>query len=149
MADSAYENVFLAVLSMDTYMRDWRGLTTKDLTNLASTDQIGTATVEQNSSVLGNVVQGGRLDEADQFFAQAYSDPTYGTIISYRGILGDISAVFNAVSIAGGAIPANVGLAALFYQKVVASLGGPTPFTADVTFTGHSLGGALAGIVSS
>jgi hypothetical protein len=91
MTDSAYENVFLAVLSMDTYMRDWRGLATKDLTNLASTDQIGTATVEQNSSVLGNAVQGGRLDEADQFFAQAYSDPTYGTIISYRGILGNIS----------------------------------------------------------
>jgi hypothetical protein len=41
-----------------------------------------------------------------------------------------------------------VQLAAQFYQTITSGLG-VSPFAANVTFTGHSLGGALAGIVSS
>jgi hypothetical protein len=141
------EDVLLAVLAMDTYMRDWRKLA-NNLTNGLG-DQIGNATVGKDSRILVAGSDGGRSDQANQFFAQAYSDSTYGTIVSYRGI-GSPGEFTNATGIAYGNISVRVEMAAQFYQKIAADLpGSPTPFAANVTFTGHSMGGALAGIISS
>jgi hypothetical protein len=69
MTTSAYEDVLLAVLSLDAYLRDSRKVAQRFLPNLGN--QIGTATVLASSDskdITGN-----------QFFAEAYSDSTYGT----------------------------------------------------------------------
>ena len=147
-----YRDVFLAVLSMDVYMRDWQNLQA-NLPNPVT--QIGDATVGMNSADFGTVdglENSMRLDQDAQFFGQSYTDD--GTIIiSYKGIAG-ISEIFNALGIANGSITPRVVLAAAFYQNVVDA----TPqgggffqqyFDADAIFTGHSMGGALAGIVST
>ncbi|TMK42456.1 MAG: hypothetical protein E6G70_24570, partial [Alphaproteobacteria bacterium] len=137
-----YEDVFLAVLSMDTYMRDSSD-SIANLSNLKDQSALGNATIERDStSFLIN-------DQATGFFAQSYVDPNYGTIISYRGIPGlSLSEVLSPLNIARGAIDSTIQLAAQFYQQVTA-LSGATPFTANAIFTGHSEGGALAGIISS
>ena len=137
-----YEDVFLAVLSMDTYMRDSSD-SIANLSNLKDQSALGNATIERDStSFLIN-------DQATGFFAQSYVDPNYGTIISYRGIPGlSLSEVLSPLNIARGAIDSTIQLAAQFYQQVTA-LSCATPFTANAIFTGHSEGGALAGIISS
>lgn len=121
-------DLMLAVLSMDAYSQEKQN--------------IGTAVV--NTTV---VLPSGSLPAG--FFAKAY---TYegSTVISYRGtdigwaIAND---VLNGWAGGVGIETTQAGLAAQFYQSVVGSAA--FPYATSVTFTGHSLGGGLAGVMGS
>jgi hypothetical protein len=85
-------------------------------------------------------------DQGSGFAAYAY---TYNgeTIISFRGTDGYY--VGDAWYGWGGGVGAETtqaGLAAQFYQSVFGSAA--FPFSTNVTFTGHSLGGGLAGLLA-
>jgi hypothetical protein len=146
--------LFLAILSMDSYNRGYgTGLTFKK----AST-QIGKA---QIITFPNNVSTGW---EAAGFYALAYNMTgvagfTSGErVISYRGTnfdYGDsVSAFFNSPlvrdalygwTVGAGLLTSQAGLALQFYRAVVGE--NADRFAANVTLTGHSLGGGLAGFV--
>lgn len=74
------KDLFLAILSMDAYNRDY-GAGIGGLGGEGS--QIGTATLLKDSSILADE-SCLRLVKASGFYAIAY-DTAYGTVISYRG----------------------------------------------------------------
>jgi Ca2+-binding RTX toxin-like protein len=140
-------DLFLAVLTMDSYNQGYgKGI---DI----GTQQIGNASVI--SSTLTNTAD----------FNIGFSATSYNwngqTIISYRGtdsIFGASvsggSDLDNGYGIAIGNPLAPQALSAVnFYKATLDSLGlsgsGSTnPYTANVTFVGHSLGGGLAGLMA-
>jgi hypothetical protein len=95
---------------------------------------------------IGNANVTNRSEDGFGFYANSY---TYNgeTIISFRGsdgyIVGDAWYGWGA---GVGAETTQAGLAAQFYQSVVGSAA--FPFSTNVTFTGHSLGGGLAGLLA-
>jgi hypothetical protein len=119
------QDLMLAVLAMDAY-------NTKG--------SVGTA-VNLNIFISPEMLAAG-------FSAQAY---TYNgeTIISFRGTdpgWAAVNDIFNGWSGGAGVQSTQAGLAAQFYQSVVGSAA--FPFSTNVTFTGHSLGGGLAGLLA-
>lgn len=143
-----------AILSMDAYNRGYEeGIT---LTGSA----IGNATITKDSLVLGTTVVNGqnvRDDQAAGFYAVAY-EYNGQKVISYRGT-DDKSLSLNPVDLyrpdlwngygtgAGSAQSQQAELAFLFYQDV-AGVGADVK-KANISLTGHSLGGGLAGLVAS
>jgi Ca2+-binding RTX toxin-like protein len=116
-------DLMLAVLSMDSYSNDRQN--------------IGTATLLP--SILPNDAG---------FYAKAY---TYNgeTIISYRGTDGGWAAandILNGWGGGAGYAPTQASLAAEFYRAVIGA--NASPYAGNVTFTGHSLGGGLAGLMA-
>lgn len=141
-----------AILSMDSYNRGYDAGIVFGInpgSNNYSVDaqgtQIGKITINRNSSDL--------LQDTDApigFYALSY-DYNGETIIAYRGT-NDVDGIPNPVtdldvyhgwSLGGGATDSQQGLKAVdFYNQVVAA------GASNVTLTGHSLGGGLAGYVA-
>ncbi|MGH9875698.1 MAG: hypothetical protein ACRD9S_24845, partial [Pyrinomonadaceae bacterium] len=132
-------DLFLAVLAMDSYNRGYNsGI--DDLSNDNVGTQLGSAVI------IGNADDPAGTARAASFYAVAYQ--WHGeTIISFRGT-DDTSFNFSPTDISAwlggiGSQTGQAGLAAQFYRDI-----SPTN-NPDVTFTGHSLGGGLAGLMGS
>jgi hypothetical protein len=147
-------DLFLAILSMDSYNRGY-GIGLNGLGGKGS--RIGTATVGEDALTL--LTKGAA--EAAGFYAIAYqvsgvsgiADGT--TVIAFRGtdtatrgaLLTD---VVNGWSLGGGLPSTQSDLMIKFYQAVARSQGVTEDWrTANITTTGHSLGGGLAGLVGA
>lgn len=139
MAISA--DLFRAILAMDSYNRGY------DPGIVLTGNQIGNAD-------LVTTVELPAGSEAASFFAQAYTW-NGGTIISYRGTDSQPLDWATGWVTGGGAYRSTLWpgtkpqaeLAAEFYKAVIGS--NVDPFLANVEFTGHSLGGGLAGMMAS
>ena len=132
------DQLMTAILAFDTYNHR-AGKQIKDVP-----DQIGTATRQQIPLPAEWEVG---------FSAEAYS--WHGTtVIAYRGTDDFGTDVASAYGIAAGlphsdATSTQGRLALEFYRSVMQLGPNDDPRTADVTLTGHSLGGGLAGYVAS
>jgi hypothetical protein len=131
MTIPTHNDLMLAVLSMDSYTYHQEGVW-----------KVGNATVFKNA------------DQSYGFAAVAYKYDGQ-TIISYRGTdgyyLGDAWYSWGGGII--GAESTQAGLAAKFYQDVAGAdnnSGTTFPYSTlgSVVFTGHSLGGGLAGLMA-
>ena len=148
-------DLFLSILSMDSYNRGY-GVGIK---NLDETGQLGRATL------LAATTQQKEGWVNAGFYALAYDvtnagiEGLTGTVISYRGtdVFGGLpwkegfwtGDVVNGWGLAiGDYTSPQVTLARQFYQSVAGTAGGADPFAANITTTGHSLGGGLAGFVA-
>ncbi len=140
------KDLLLAILSLDSYNRGYLpGLAGLGGVDSSLNDQIGNAVVTNENR--SNVAQDAG------FYAVAYDTP-YGTVISYRGTNSDepselLKDVFYGWTAGiGFSAASQAGMALEFYTAVTgkARYAGAAP---DVTVTGHSLGGGLAGFVSS
>lgn len=140
-------DLFLAMLSMDSYNRGY-GFGIKGL----SDGYLGLATIENDSFILSNS-SNERIDISAGFYAIAYNW-NGETIISYRGTDNNLGNIGEASDIATGydlgvGIPtAPQALLATDFYKAVAG-DGINPFSANITTTGHSLGGGLAGFAAA
>jgi Lipase (class 3) len=130
------EDLFMAILSMDSYNRGYNpGIA-------ISGTQIGNATF-----TLGSDQPAAGLPEgvAAGFYAAAY-DTQWGTVISYRGTdindgLPSADDVLNGWQIGGGSYTASQFALSTEFLETVA---GGRDALANITLTGHSLGGGLA-----
>ncbi len=135
-----------AILAMDSYNRGYSmGV---DMTGTA----IGNATIIKDSSVFQNPDKT-RADDDISFYAIAYAYDSDGngvpneTVISYRG-----TDDYGLDPITGWSAYSSLNskpqtqMAFDFYNSVA---GGVDPRTANISVTGHSLGGGLAGIVGT
>jgi hypothetical protein len=133
------DDLFRAVLAMDAYNRGY-GAGINDLGGVGT--GIGLATVGNDSSFL--LASG--VDSAAGFYALTYTWNSH-QIISYRGTdsLG-IDLLTGGLAAIGAPGLSQPKLAAQFYQSVINN---PTvsPYNSTVEFTGHSLGGGLAGFM--
>ena len=140
------DNVFKAILAMDSYNRGYnRGI---DSLSEAVGTQIGSATIFDTK---------GDTEASDiSFYAIAYDLGGGEKIISYRGTddfgswtdLWTDGDIWNGWFPGGGSTEAKqLEEAFEFYHSVIG--GQANSYTADVTFTGHSLGGGLAGAVAA
>ena len=145
--------LFNAILSMDAYNHGYNaGIT-------LTTTSIGNAVIDRTSSDLGYVDPSVDpenlkfLDQSTGFYAVAYS---YNgeTIISYRGTNDDGGAIGYSTDInhgytiaSGNPTGAQAQLALDFYQLVAGGIGNVQ--TANISLTGHSLGGGLAGLMGA
>jgi hypothetical protein len=152
------KDLFLAILSMDSYNRGYgegiQGLLAPEL-NPDGTPKtiikIGNATITGDSvRILGpNAATAG-------FYALAYDMTGVSgfadgeRVISYRGTDGILSGdLLYAWSLGGGLASASQGKLAIDFYNAVS---GPNVYDAHVstiTTTGHSLGGGLAGFVAT
>jgi hypothetical protein len=150
-------DLFLAILSMDSYNRGY-GVGVK---GLAASGRLGNAVIVNDSLALGGTPNS-RVDAGVGFYAIAYNltgagiAGLTGTVISYRGSdYTDTNGISlwsrdiwqgwtNAIGYPYGGQP---GLALEFYRAVTGNTPYDTP--GNVTLTGHSLGGSLAGFVSA
>jgi hypothetical protein len=147
---------------MDSYNRDYGAGLGSEEDGLGSTPEtkIGNASILSDSDILRDE-NGARLDQGAGFYAIAYTIGSgvdglaSGTkVISYRGTSGDsfwkvLTDAWNGYGTALGS-PNNpqAYLAAEFYQAVTGTTNGD-PRDGDVTLTGHSLGGGLAGLIAA
>lgn len=139
-----------AILSLDVYNRGYgQGIKGLDLRN-----RIGNVIVINDSAELGNVGDT-RLDQSVGFYAVQYRFDGR-TIVAYRGtdertIDTGINDIIYGWPLGVGDIDSGqAGLAIDFYRFAVGTTttGIPrNPFNANITLTGHSLGGGLAGYV--
>ena len=130
-------DLFKAILAMDSYNRGYDG----GLDFGAGSDDtgvgIGTATISTSNSDPEAVTA--------SFYAIAYNWDG-GTVISYRGT-DDLVADGPGISTGLGIYDNDQArLAAEFYRSVN---GESTASNSNITLTGHSLGGGLAGFVGS
>lgn len=142
-----------AILAMDSYNRGYNpGIDFGPGSETIGTIQLGTATIYDTSTVaLGDATQ-----KTAGFYAVAYQLADTSVVISYRGtdqffgdggIGGDIPYGYYI----GGGLASNPlesgesqgDLALDFYNDVAAALG-----SSNISFTGHSEGGGLAGFVA-
>jgi Ca2+-binding RTX toxin-like protein len=140
----SYDDLFKAILAMDSYNRGYL----PGLRNLPG-GQIGGATLGISSTLLGSGV-----DSSAGFFAQSYVLSSGETVVSYRGTDQNVS---TPLSLAGSDLVNGYGvgagnpfgpqaqLAVQFYNLVKDSSTNPT----NISVTGHSLGGGLAGYVGA
>ncbi|NFV79475.1 Mbeg1-like protein [Magnetospirillum aberrantis] len=143
------KDLFLSILSMDAYNRDY-GAGIDGLGGEGA--QIGTATLLKDSGILVDE-NGIRRDKSSGFYAIAY-DTAYGMVISYRGTdrLFDLipwsdkpgGDVWNSYGQGVGNSLTNAAhLAADFYQAVTGT-SETDPKAGAAILTGHSMGGGLA-----
>lgn len=138
-----------AILAMDSYNRSYN----EGILNVPGNNQLGNVTIISDSEDLG-FLQGTKIrkDIPIGFYAIAYKDNTTNKVtIAYRGtdqfttgkgIGGDIP---NGYSPGGGrADAAQARMAFEFFDAVAAQVG-----AANMTVTGHSMGGGLAGLVGA
>ena len=148
------QNVFRAILAMDSYNRGYRPsvqitpVGESDVNRFVGTAQIIAQDISPTAQAAG-------------FYASAYSW-NGETIISYRGTNLDFSQdgasffarpavrdIWNGWSLGAGFADASQGQLALQFYRAVAGVENfyaPQPL---VTLTGHSLGGGLAGFVGA
>ena len=136
------EEMFHAILSMDSYNRGIGA----DI--FIESEQIGDATVYKDT---GDFVSIAAESVLQGFYAISY-DYNGSKIVSYRGTDDPIGGyiwdgdIWNGWLVGGGLVHNNQAeLAFKFYQEVVDGV--ENTFTTNVSFTGHSLGGGLAGLV--
>ncbi|PZP55670.1 MAG: hypothetical protein DI586_06145 [Micavibrio aeruginosavorus] len=140
-------NLMKAILAMDSYNRGYNaGIQLSQNPDV----MLGNAKIIMNSSVLGN-----GKDQAIGFYAIAYQLAGGEKVISYRGTDVDFltfegltTDVWNGWGVGTGS-PAGkqAGMAFEFYRAVAGQ--NNDPFDANISLTGHSLGGGLAGLVGS
>lgn len=137
------DDLFRAILSMDAYNRGYlAGINFGPGSDGAGT-QIGTATIGANAETL----LGSSPVQAASFYAVSYTWNNH-QIISYRGTdsigLDPITGWLAAI---GDPYRTQAQLAAQFYEAVIND---PlvSPYNSTVEFTGHSLGGGLAGFMA-
>ncbi len=133
--------LFKAILALDSYNRSYN-----EGIKLLGT-QIGNATITMDSRIFGTLAGTGiRQDANENFYAIAYNYDG-GTVISYRGTDNPQPDLINGWVTGAGIIGKQAIYAARFYNEVI---GTDNPLTRnDVSFTGHSLGGGLAGLMST
>jgi Ca2+-binding RTX toxin-like protein len=144
-----------AILSMDAYNRGYdAGIKFGNLSGNNSIDTasvtIGNATVITSSGIL--IEAGNRLDDDIGFYAIAY---TYNgeKVISYRGTddfngpldLLTSKDVHHGWTMGGGNTASEQARMAVEFYQIIAGAGNWR--TANVSLTGHSLGGGLAGYI--
>ena len=134
------DDLFRAILAMDAYNRG----DSPGIIGLGGvTTQIGNATISRQSDTTA-----GSPEMNASFSATAYTWNNH-QIISYRGTdsLG-IDLLTGGLAAIGAPGLSQPKLAAQFYQSVINN---PTvsPYNSTVEFTGHSLGGGLAGFVGA
>ena len=86
-------------------------------------------------------------DDAISFNASVFQEGA-STVIAYRGT-NSAWDVTNGWLLGGGALTAQTEAAALLYREVTGQTSGQIAASSNVTLVGHSLGGGLAGFVSS
>ncbi len=138
-----------AILSMDAYNRGYNASINTLPSNLGAS--IGDARIVNTSSLAFK----NNADRSEGFYALAYDTTGDGNanIIAYRGtdypkpLNERFRDPVNGWTLGGGDLSSTQGqLAVAFYQRTV----GPGNWlTSDVTLTGHSLGGGLAGFVGA
>lgn len=128
------KDLFLSILSMDAYNRGYA----PGIAGLSGAPgiAIGSASILDVDLPTGSQPAG--------FYAIAYNDPTYGTIISYRGtdsfnFLSELTSVDLPISFGGSYEQSQIVLAQQFFDAVDAANG-----CSSMLLTGHSLGGGLA-----
>jgi Ca2+-binding RTX toxin-like protein len=142
-----------AILSMDAYNRGYEpGIKFGDLPGDESVtigETLGGATIISDSRILldNSLV---REDQPNSFYAVAYK---YGgeTIISYRGTDSATDGLAYTIGL-GSTDSEQARLAFAFYNEVASIQNGNItidPRLADISLTGHSLGGGLAGLVGA
>jgi len=152
MSTEISSDLFLAILSMDSYNRGY------DAGIVLNGSAIGNAIIETDSEEVfyeeGQAPGALSSAAAVGFYASAYTltadvdTLSAGTIvISYRGTDNyaelDGNDVLNGWITGAGATSGQIEFAGQFYNAVKAA----NP-TANIVFTGHSLGGALAGFTA-
>ena len=140
-------DVFLSILAMDSYNRGYGA----GVNGLAQSGKIGTATIGKNADDPEGV------SKAAGFYAIAY-DWNGEKVISFRGTdFGEVESgardVLNGWSMfTGFGTDSQASLARDFYRRVTGldfiSSAVSVGAGSDITLTGHSLGGGLAGFVS-
>ena len=147
MSNDPKTDLMYAILALDSYNRGY-GAGINKLEEVGSKAKIGTFSIVQNISQAGW--------EAKGFYALAYRNSSGETIISYRGTDANFvnpfgsegSDLVNGYGLALGIYrEPQPDLALRFYKAVAGFDDGANPFTANVSTTGHSLGGGLAGYV--
>lgn len=142
-----------AILSMDAYNRGYdAGIQIAEPENPVD-QQLGSARIITTSSALVDGNGNPNIDDDIGFYAIAY---TYNgeTIISFRGT-NDKPTLFNPItddmyhgwSLGGGNTDSEQGQMAIKFYQAVAGSG--NWLSADISLTGHSLGGGLAGYVGA
>ena len=134
------DQLFKAILAMDVYNRGYGGSLE------ISSNNLGNATLGQDSSILVDPNNGARRDEPISFFAQSY---TWNgkTVISYRGTDNAIVDASTGFGLGAGSSGSPQSLmAAEFYRAIN---GGSIAGNPNIDLTGHSLGGGLAGFVGT
>ena len=133
------KSLFHAILALDAYNRGYDA----DINGLASTKNtlIGDARIISTSTVFGEDV-----DSSESFYAIAY-EYNGQKVISYRGTDNLSSDPITGWGVGRGASRSPQALLASDFYKAV--IGKQSPYDANVIFTGHSLGGGLAGLMGS
>lgn len=152
-------NLMKAILAMDAYNRGYgAGIDTLPSSTNGSA-RIGNATIVATSSSLVDSNGNPNIDDNIGFYAIAYDlDGVAGgeKVISYRGTddfdgpadLLTSKDVFHGWSLGAGNTASEQGRMAVQFYKSVAGTS-IDPRAADISLTGHSLGGGLAGYVGS
>lgn len=127
------KDLYLAILSMDAYNQGYGVGINHGQTQVGNAVKISESETSAGSSAI-----------AAGFYAVAYNDPTYGTIISYRGtdsfnFLSELTSVDLPISFGGSYEQSQIVLAQQFFDAVDAANG-----SSPMLLTGHSLGGGLA-----
>jgi predicted alpha/beta hydrolase len=144
-------DLFKAILSMDSYNRGYNeGITLESGSAVVGT-YLGAAQIIQQSDFLT-----GSAGVNAGFYALAYQLPDDSVTVAYRGTDEDITPtakdVLHGYGVgAGSADVAQSEMAIQFYKDVAAELNtsNPDPYQADISVTGHSMGGGLAGLVGA
>ena len=141
-------NLFKAILAMDSYNRGYGADITIDGSKLGNSEIIKTSLSLGTMTVAGKTIG---LDEHIGFYGIAYKLASGEKVISYRGtdeLAGDGDVGSDAWYGYGVGTWTAEGkqaeLAFKFYQSVA---GAVDPRLANISLTGHSLGGGLAGLV--
>lgn len=136
------KDLFLSLLSMDAYNRGYGA----GIDGLSDNINTGIGSAKVSETIASTSIQNlAATAQAAGFYAIAYNDPTYGTVISYRGTDQGIFELFPVdlpLSVAGSYRQEQILLAQKFFDAADGANG-----SSPMLLTGHSLGGALAGLV--
>jgi hypothetical protein len=144
-------NILKAILAMDSYNRGYGAYITLPLKENGNFLSVGEAEIATDSTEK----LGLGVDASASFYAIAYNYNGQ-KIISCRGTddFGSIldlwtdGDIWNGWGVGTGSVEGRQAeMAFEFYQLVVGGIG--NVYSADVTLTGHSLGGGLAGLVAA
>lgn len=145
MAIDPNSPLFKALLAMDSYNRGYGA--SLNVGSGAVNTYLGSVKIIANSTGVFN----GDDDDVG-FYAIAYQLPDNSVTIAYRGTDG-ASDVLHGYGVAiGGTDNAQAQMTFDFYRAVadqIASTTNANPYTADISTTGHSMGGGLAGFVAA